>query len=207
MLQDSLRLAKTASPLAKSEALESCPWRCRPPALGVRSMTVDTAVRFQPLKPADAERYNAYLSEGCARHPDTLRIAPADIADAPFTTLDSAESCTLVALSPAGEWLGIGTLEREQGRAKRRHIAWIFRMYVAATGRGIGRALLRQLKARAASMVGVTKLNLTVAAHNTAAVALYRSEGFDEFSREPDAFHAGEQRVSELSMSCALRAP
>lgn len=22
-------------------------------------------------------------------------------------------------------WLGVGTLEREQGRAKRRHVAWI----------------------------------------------------------------------------------
>jgi GNAT superfamily N-acetyltransferase len=161
-------------------------------------------VHIQALTSADAERYNAFLSEGCEQHPATLRIAPADIATAPFATTRSAESCTLVALSAAGEWLGVGTLEREQGRLKRRHIAWIYRMYVAAPGRGIGRELLRELKRLASEMAGVSKLNLTVAAHNAAAVELYRSEGFREFSRETDAFFAGQQSISELSMSCPL---
>lgn len=164
-----------------------------------------TTLRFVPLTPDRGLSYNAFLSEGCLRHPDTLRIAPADIAAAPFALLDSSESCTLVALAEAGEWLGVGTVEREQGRAKRRHIAWILRMYVAVPGRGIGRALLEQLKARATGMVGVTKLNLTVAAHNAAAVGLYRSVGFVEFAREPDAFRAGDRHVTELSMSCGLQ--
>jgi ribosomal protein S18 acetylase RimI-like enzyme len=77
-------------------------------------------------------------------------------------------------------------------------------MYVAAPGRGIGRGLLERLKERAAGMVGVTKLNLTVAEHNLAAVGLYRSLGFVEFSREADAFFAGERYVTELSMSCGV---
>ena len=162
-------------------------------------------VHLEALTSADAERYNAFLSEGCERHPATLRIAPADIAAAPFATARSAEHCTLVALSAGGEWLGVGSLEREQGRLKRRHIAWIYRMYVAAPGRGIGRALLRELKLLAGDMSGVSKLNLTVAAHNTAAVELYRSEGFREFSRETEAFFVGGQAISELSMSCLLR--
>jgi GNAT superfamily N-acetyltransferase len=167
-------------------------------------LEASTAVRFVPLTPEQGPRYNAFLSEGCLRHPDALRIAPADIAAAPFALLDSSEGCTLAALSEAGEWLGVGTVEREQGRAKRRHIAWILRMYVAVPGRGIGRALLEQLKLRATGMVGVTKLNLTVAEHNAAAVGLYRSLGFVEFSREPDAFCAGPHYVTELSMSCGL---
>lgn len=157
------------------------------------------------LTPADAAAYNAFLSRGCAQHPDTLRIDPADIAALPFTPVSSPESCTLVALSAEGEWLGVGTLEREQGRAKRRHIAWILRMYVAAPGRGIGRALLRRLKARAVEMAGVSKLNLTVAEHNAPAVELYRSEGFQEFSREAGAFYAAGRPISELSMACELR--
>lgn len=161
-------------------------------------------VKVQPLTPADAQRYNAFLSAGCERHPDTLRISAADISAAPFATHHSAESCTLVALSAEGEWLGVGTLEREQGRAKRRHIAWVLRMYVAEPGRGIGRRLLRELKTLAADMPGVGKLNLTVAAHNAVAVELYRSEGFREFSREDDAFRAAGQSISELSMSCRL---
>jgi GNAT superfamily N-acetyltransferase len=163
-----------------------------------------SAYHLLALTPEDGARYNAFLSEGCRRHPDTLRIAPADIEAAPFVLASSAESCTLVALSGAGEWLGVGTVEREQGRVKRRHVAWIVRMYVATPGLGIGRALLQQLKARAAAMAGVCKLQLTVAAHNVAAVELYCSEGFTEFSREPDAFFAGERSVTELSMSCGV---
>lgn len=161
-------------------------------------------VKLQALTPADAPRYNAFLRAGCERHPDTLRISSADISAAPFATARSVESCTLVALSSEGEWLGVGTLEREQGRTKRRHIAWILRMYVAEPGRGIGRSLLRELKALAVAMPGVSKLNLTVAAHNAAAVELYRSEGFREFSREDDAFRAAGQSISELSLSCPL---
>jgi GNAT superfamily N-acetyltransferase len=168
-------------------------------------MTRAIAYALRPLEPSDAAAYNAFLRQGVLAHPDTLRISAADIDAAPFKTLDTSEGCTLAAVAADGDWLGVVTVERESGREKRRHIAWIYRMYVAASaaGRGVGRDLLAAAIARAEQLPGVTKLNLTVAAHNLRAVALYEAAGFVPFSREPDAFRDPEPRV-ELSMSRVL---
>jgi ribosomal protein S18 acetylase RimI-like enzyme len=168
-------------------------------------MTRDLAYSLRTLEPSDAAAYNAFLRQGVLAHPDTLRISPADIDAAPFKTPNTAEGCTLAALTPNGDWLGVVTVERESGREKRRHIAWIYRMYVAASaaGQGLGRALMAAAIGRAEQLPGVTKLNLTVAAHNLRAVALYEAAGFVPFSREPDAFRDPEPRV-ELSMSRVL---
>lgn len=153
------------------------------------------------LTAEDSARYNAFFTAGTRAHPDTLRISPDDIEGAPFSTQPTEDSITLAAV--AGEvWLGVVTLAREQERSKRRHIAWIVRMYVSAdrAGRGVGRALLREALARAARMPGVAKVNLTVAAHNERAIRLYTAEGFTSFAREEDAFRDPLPRA-ELSMS------
>jgi ribosomal protein S18 acetylase RimI-like enzyme len=78
-------------------------------------------------------------------------------------------------------------------------------MYVAshAAGGGVGRAILRALIARARETAGISKLNLTVAAENARAVALYESEGFRVFGREEDAFRDPSPRA-ELSMTLVL---
>lgn len=160
-----------------------------------------TEYRITRLFREDAHRYNDFLRAACVQHPDTLRFAPADVDAAPFSVPSADEGCTLLALSPSGDWLGVGSVERERGREKRRHIAWVLRMYVATPGLGIGRALLRELKREGLQLEGVNKLNLTVAAHNAAAIELYRSEGFREFSREEDAFRSGGRGITELTMS------
>jgi GNAT superfamily N-acetyltransferase len=139
-------------------------------------------------------------------HPETLRIAPGDMLARPFATAETEDAVTLVALDGAGEWLGVVAVERELGREKRRHVAWLVRMYVvqSASGNGVGRALLRAGIQRARRMPGIAKLNLTVAASNERAARLYESEGFRVFSRESDAFRNGTQSVEELTMSLAL---
>jgi ribosomal protein S18 acetylase RimI-like enzyme len=110
---------------------------------------------------------------------------------------------TFSALDSDGQWLGVVSVEREMGREKRRHIAWLVRMYVtqAAAGKGIGRALLLAGIEGARHMPGIAKLNLTVAASNARAIALYESAGFRVFSREADAFRNGAQGNEELSMT------
>jgi GNAT superfamily N-acetyltransferase len=164
-----------------------------------------THLEIAALTAADADAYNAFLLRGVLAHPDTLRISPRDVAAAPFETDHGAEGSTFAAKAPGGDWLGIVTVEREAGREKRRHIAWVLRMYVAAeaSGAGVGRALLLRAVARARELPGVEKVNLTVAAHNERAVQLYATCGFREFSRESDAFRDPEPRV-ELSMSLRL---
>jgi GNAT superfamily N-acetyltransferase len=157
------------------------------------------------LRAEDAPAYNELFRRGATEHPDLLRISPADIASAPFATTSSESGCTFVARDDEGSWLGVVTVEREQGREKRRHIAWVLRMYVtrSAAGRGVGRALLMAALERARHIPGVTKVNLTVAEHNVAAVHLYQSVGFRSFSREVDAFRDAESRT-ELTMSLTL---
>jgi len=152
----------------------------------------------------DRARYNEFIRQGVLAHPDTLRISPADIAGAPFKTEHGDEGTTFVT-ERAGHWLGVVTLERESGREKRRHIAWILRMYVAegSSGSGVGRGLLRAALQRARELPGVAKVNLTVAAHNARAVGLYESEGFRSFAREEDAFRDPEPRT-ELTMTYML---
>jgi ribosomal protein S18 acetylase RimI-like enzyme len=97
------------------------------------------------------------------------------------------------------------TIEREPGRQKRRHLAWVLRMYVSAdsAGRGVGRALLAAALERARALPGVEKVNLTVAEHNARAVALYESVGFRRFAREEDAFRDALPRT-ELTMALRL---
>ena len=54
-------------------------------------------------------------------------------------------------------------------------------------GRGVGRALLRELLARARSQ-GMGQLFLEVRASNQAARALYESEGFEELAAVPSYY-------------------
>jgi ribosomal protein S18 acetylase RimI-like enzyme len=162
--------------------------------------------RLRALTGYEARAYNEFLAEGARAHPATLRITSNDIASRPFATAETEDAVTLVALGAENQWLGVVAVERELGREKRRHVAWLVRMYVAphATGQGIGRELLRAGIQRARRMPGIAKLNLTVAASNERAVRLYESEGFRVFSRETDAFRNGTLSVDELTMSLAL---
>ncbi len=162
-------------------------------------------VTVQPLGADDATAYNAFFSKGAEQHPDTLRISPADVAATPFTTRESDEGVTLVARDAQGIWLGVVTVEREAGREKRRHLAWILRMYVTSerAGRGVGRALLGAALERARQIPGVAKVNLTVAEQNERAVRLYESVGFRAFAREVDAFRDSAPRT-ELTMALPL---
>jgi len=161
---------------------------------------------MRTLAAHNAADYNQFLRQGVLAHPDTLRISASDIERAPFKTDYGIERSTFLAYdSESGAWLGVVTVEREAGREKRRHIAWVLRMYVTHPIRiqYIGRALLRAAIARAREWNEVAKLNLTVAAHNAAALALYRSEGFQIFSEETDAFRDPTPRT-ELSLSLRL---
>jgi NAD(P)H-dependent FMN reductase/ribosomal protein S18 acetylase RimI-like enzyme len=161
--------------------------------------------RIATLDADDAPAYNEFLRRGILAHPDTLRIAEADVLATPFATADTADGATLVACDDDGRWLGVVTVQRESDRQKRQHIAWIYRMYVAAefAGAGVGRSLLTAALGRARAIPGVSKVNLTVAAHNLGAIRLYTSAGFREFARENDAFRSPAKQT-EVSMSLSL---
>lgn len=160
---------------------------------------------IQALEANQGTRYNELLRRAVCEHADTLRISEQDILAKPFCIRNGDDGSTYVAVCSDGSWAGTVALERELERSKRRHIVWVMRMYVARehAGIGIGRALLERAIERARTLPEVTKINLTVAAHNPAAIALYEHCGFREFSRESDAFRDTRPRT-ELSMSLHL---
>jgi len=162
--------------------------------------------KLRALTGYEASAYNTFFADGAKAHPETLRITPGDMSAKPFATAETEDAVTLVAQDASGQWLGVVSVERELGREKRRHVAWLVRMYVSqsTSGKGIGRELLRAGIQRARRMPGIAKLNLTVAASNARAVKLYESEGFRTFSRETDAFRNGTQSLEELTMTLAL---
>jgi RimJ/RimL family protein N-acetyltransferase len=81
----------------------------------------------------------------------------------------------------------VGTvgLHRESGR-KIAHKAMIWGVYVAPAfrGRGVGRLLLERALAHATSMPGLLRVTLGVNTENAAAIALYKSLGFETFGLE-----------------------
>lgn len=75
-------------------------------------------------------------------------------------------------------------------------------MNVAAAHRskGMGRQLLEQALAFAASIEGLRQVTLAVTAGNAAAVALYESMGFKVFGNEPGALLSDGMLYDELQM-------
>ena len=76
---------------------------------------------------------------------------------------------------------------------KQRHKAAVVGMYVApeAAGRGVGRALLDELLARASRMDGLRQIQLRVGSRNEAARKLYESLGFRKYGCEVGALNVG----------------
>jgi len=91
-------------------------------------------------------------------------------------------------------------------KAKRRHIATIWGMYVAppARNRGGGRALLEAAIAHARRWPGVTHLELGVTDTAVHARRLYDALGFRPWGREPRALHWKGKFVDEHHLLLVL---
>ena len=91
-------------------------------------------------------------------------------------------------VGPEQRLIGTVALKREP-RLKERHKASVVGMYVApeAAGRGVGRALLRELLARSERIEGLRRILLVVSSQNEAARHLYESLGFRCYGREIEA--------------------
>ena len=87
-----------------------------------------------------------------------------------------------------GHLVGMAGFYREQG-LKSRHKGRIWGVYVTprCRGMGVGRKLLQLALDRGTEMDGIVQVSLSVTATQTAAIALYRTLGFESFgwSRRP----------------------
>ncbi|MFL9865549.1 GNAT family protein [Paraburkholderia fungorum] len=129
------------------------------------------------------QSYEEALAKGAPQHDAMLQGARATEGDFLLGAYASAN-----ATSTNTPLIGVVGLLRSQ-RDKERHKASVIGMYVApeAAGRGVGRALLNELLARAAQVEGLRQIQLLVNSRNEAARKLYESLGFRKYGCEIDA--------------------
>ena len=165
------------------------------------------------LGKADADAYRARMIEGYAAHPEAFTSSAEERALLPLTwwedRLDEASDAPSVVYGAFdGEDLaGVAGILFET-RAKLRHRATIFGMYVPAArrGRGAGEALLRAAIAHARERGGVRSIGLSVTDGNEPAERLYARCGFQRWGIEPEAVAVGGGFVAKVHMWLALEA-
>ena len=101
--------------------------------------------------------------------------------------------------------IGIGGFVRETA-PKRQHIGSIWGVYVTQSlrGRGLGRRLLATMVERARDLPGLEHVLLSVTSENAAALALYRSLGFEAWGTEPAALKVDGVDYDETHMLLRL---
>jgi RimJ/RimL family protein N-acetyltransferase len=157
-----------------------------------------TTLLIRQLGPADRDAYFQLRLRGLKAHPasfgQSYDEALANGAAQYDATLhgSAAEGRFLLGAYASAEapLIGVVGLLRHQAE-KERHKANVVGMYVAheAAGRGIGRALLSELLARAARVDGLRQVQLTVGSRNDAARRLYESLGFRKYGCEAGALN------------------
>ncbi len=105
-----------------------------------------------------------------------------------------------------GHLIGTATYMRETG-LKERHKGRVYAVYVtfAQRGKGVGRALLRELLTRAKQDSSLEQILLGVASSQNEARQLYRSFGFETYGTEPRALKFGSTYVDQEHMILRIR--
>lgn len=96
----------------------------------------------------------------------------------------------------------IGYVQATGGRYRRNRVTAevVIGVVAAASGQGVGTALLRELD-RWAQSAGLRRLELTVMAHNRAARRLYQHSGFTEEGRRRECLLVDGSAVDEVYMA------
>ena len=80
-------------------------------------------------------------------------------------------------------------------------------MYVdpSKRGQGLSRRMMKLLLGRAAAIAGLEQVLLSVTSTQTAAIALYRSLGFELFGTEPRALNINGEFIDEHYLAFRLK--
>jgi RimJ/RimL family protein N-acetyltransferase len=175
-------------------------------------MSRATGIAVRELETHDLDAYKALRDHALAHHEEAFN------SDAPTEAKRSAQSYasrlgggdtsggfTLGAFR-GDRLVGAVALERDP-RIKVRHIGHVIGTMVQADeiGRGVGRALMDALIARASADTELQQLTLTVTAGNAAAERLYARAGFVVFGTQPRAIRVGERFLDKQHMVLHLR--
>ena len=137
------------------------------------------------LIPEDAEDYRALRFESLREDPLGYASALEDEADHPIGWFAEmlGRNAVFVAKGEGGEWAGMLGF-RVDGMHRRRHVGYIWGMYVRRPqrGRGLGAALMAAAMAHAQTRVSI--IQLAVGAANKGAIGLYERSGFSIYGTE-----------------------
>jgi len=164
------------------------------------------------LAPADAAAYRALRLRGLREHADAFTSSYEEDHAKPLATTEARlapDSDDMVWGAFSGAALaGVVGLGRE-ARAKNRHKAVVFGMYVAPehSGNGVGTALLARVIEAARTCPGIEQLVLTVTDGNARARGLYETAGFRSFGVEPRAIRVGDRYYGKQHMILFLTPP
>jgi len=140
----------------------------------------------------DAELYRDLRLEGLRNVPTAFGSSYEESERRPLSAyaerLRPTEDTAVFGAFEQGSLVGSVGLFRESG-LKERHKAMLWGMYVTPAARrtGVARQLVSSLIEAAGGMQGVLQVKLAVEGTNAAALALYRSFGFEVYGREPRA--------------------
>ena len=151
-------------------------------------------LRLEALE-VDAKAFSASLDE--------YRLLSLDDVK---TRLWSVPDAFVVGAFDDGKMLGMAGFYRDRG-PKVRHKGRVWGVYVSSSrrGRGLGRQMMNALLERAAAIPGIEQVLLSVTSSQTAALALYRSLGFQIFGTEPRALNAKGEFIDEHYLVLPLR--
>ncbi|RKT20081.1 ribosomal protein S18 acetylase RimI-like enzyme [Streptomyces sp. 1114.5] len=171
-------------------------------------ITARATVTIRPLGRADAEPYRAFRLEALRETPTAFtsghaeeRAKPLAATLARLAEAEQGPGALLGAFDDTGALVGTAGLKVSR-RGQERHKGTLYGMAVAraAGGRGIGRALVREVLRTAAEDGRLRQVLLTVSEGNEAALRLYTACGFEVWGREPRAVLVDGLAVAKLHM-------
>ena len=166
-------------------------------------------MQIRLLTSADAGAFQALRLEGLLEAPTAFGSSFEEERDLPLATIAgrleaTPEKAVLGAFDATGDGTalaGVVGVMRED-KAKQRHKAFIWGMYVAPgyRDRRLGRQLMEQALAVATAMPGLRQVTLSVNVINAPAIALYEAMGFVRYGVEPQALYVAPDYHDKLEM-------
>jgi ribosomal protein S18 acetylase RimI-like enzyme len=159
--------------------------------MDIRLLTAEDAGEWSRLRLEALERDPAAFSSSIEEH-QALPIEEVK------KRLSANPDSFVVGAFEDGGLVGMAGFHRETG-PKTRHKGRVWGVYVTASerGRGLAHSMMKALLERAAAIAGLEQVLLSVTSTQTAALALYRSLGFEMFGTEPRALNVGGEFIDE----------
>jgi ribosomal protein S18 acetylase RimI-like enzyme len=170
----------------------------------------DWGIEIRFLTADDAEAYSAVRLEALERDPEAFSSSAEEhkkltLSEIKIRLTGNPPNNFVAGVFKAGRLLGTAGFYRETG-PKVRHKGHIWGVYLAVElrGKGIGRQMMQAVIERAEKLEGLEQILISVAATQTAAIALYRALGFVSFGTEPRALNVNGQHIDEIYMSLSV---